>query len=251
MRRGIAAGVAAALMFAAMLVGSFGVLLESGLRAHGQLDRYAGAVAVVARSQSVSHTTGSGESKQTETRPLTERARIPDAEAEAARLRAVPGVTGVVKDVSVPVVDDRGRQLTGHGWESAALTGAPLGSGRAPVGDRQVVLPATDGATVGATVQLQTDGGPQPFTVSGLVNGGGDVYFSQSYAAALSGHPGSADALVVLGGPGTSVAALQQAAPDRVVATGAGRGDVEHPALPPAPPPPRWTTRPSPPPGRI
>ncbi|MBB4945165.1 putative ABC transport system permease protein [Kitasatospora gansuensis] len=234
MRRGIAAGVAAALMFAAMLVGSFGVLLESGLRAHGQLDRYAGAVAVVARSQSVSHTTGSGESKQTETRPLTERARIPDAEAEAARLRAVPGVTGVVKDVSVPVVDDRGRQLTGHGWESAALTGAPLGSGRAPVGDRQVVLPATDGATVGATVQLQTDGGPQPFTVSGLVNGGGDVYFSQSYAAALSGHPGSADALVVLGGPGTSVAALQQAAPDRVVATGAARGDVEHPAVPAA-----------------
>ncbi|MFJ9516899.1 ABC transporter permease [Kitasatospora sp. NPDC101801] len=234
MRRGIAAGVAAALMFAAMLVGSFGVLLESGLRAHGQLDRYAGAVAVVARSQSVSHTTGSGESKQTESRPLTERARIPDAAAEAARLRAVPGVTAVVKDVSVPVVDGLGRQLTGHGWESAALTGTPLGAGRAPVGDRQVVLPASSGATVGAVVPLRTDGGPQPFTVSGLLAGGTDVYFAQPYAAALSGHPAGADALVVLGGPDTSVAALRQAAPDRVVATGTARGDVEHPAVPAA-----------------
>jgi putative ABC transport system permease protein len=243
-RRGIAAGVAAALVFAAALVGGFGVLLQSALQAHGQLDRYAAAVAVVSGPQTVSQTVTRGGSQDTDSRPVLERDRVPVAESD--RLRAVPGVRSVVADFSIPVVTRMRGELTGHGWDSAVLLPATLASGRVPTGADEVVLDAasaaelggtgsTDGTgvKVGGTVVLQAGGGqPRPYLVSGLLSGDADaVYFSQAQAAALSGHPGSADALVVLGAPGTSTQALRAVAPGLVVATGAARGDVEDPAV--------------------
>ena len=241
MRRGIAAGVAAALVFAAALVGGFSVLLQSALQAHGRLDRYAAAVAVVSGPQTVSQTVTRGDSQDTDSGPVLERDRVPVA--ESARLRAVPGVRSVVADFSIPVVTGTGNELTGHGWDSAALLPAALTSGRAPAGTDDVVLDAASAAglgrtgktdvKVGGTVVLQAGGGqPRPYLVSGLLSGDADaVYFSQAQAAALSGHPGSADALVVLGAPGTSTRALQAVAPGLVVATGTARGDVEEPAV--------------------
>ena len=244
MRRGIAAGVAAALVFAAALVGGFGVLLQSALEAHGQLERYAAAVAVVSGPQTVYLTVTSDGSQDTDSSPVLERDRVPVA--EAARLRAVPGVRSVVADFSIPVITKTGSELTGHGWDSAALVPTTMASGRPPTGADEVVLDAASaaelggtggtsgtGVKVGDTVVLQSGAGaPRPYLVSGLRSGGGDaVYFSQAQAAALSGHPGSADALVVLGAPGTSTQALRAVAPGLVVATGAARGDVENPAV--------------------
>ncbi|MFL9683526.1 FtsX-like permease family protein [Streptomyces sp. KL110A] len=238
MRRGIAAGVAAALLFAAALTGAFGVLLESALRAHGAVDRYAPAVAVVAASQRVEKIVDSGESQRTEVRPLLERARVSIAPAE--RLAEVPGVVRVVADVSVPVVAADGTVLTGRGWESTALGPVELRSGRAPLAPHEVAMAAGSGAEVGDTVRLQAGGrAPESYRVSGLVSGGSGadgggravVWFGDRTARTLAGHPGRADALVVLGEDGTSSEALAAAAPGLLVATGASRGDVENPGV--------------------
>ncbi|MBF9072754.1 ABC transporter permease [Streptacidiphilus fuscans] len=239
MRRGIALGVAVALAFAAMSMGAFGVLLESALRAHAPVERYASAAAVVAGPQSVSVVRQDGKDRETQTRPLVERDRVPLA--DAARLRTVPGVANVVPDVSVPVVAlpaTGGAPVTtvGHGWDSAQLTSTAPTAGRAPVAADEVTLDQATaqrlGAQPGSSVELQVNAAPRQFRVVGVTPGPG-VYFSQAEAESLSGHPGSADALVVLAAPGQSVSAsaLGRAVPGLSVSTGAARGDVEDPAV--------------------
>ncbi|MET8742379.1 ABC transporter permease [Streptomyces sp. NPDC004728] len=230
MRRGIAAGVAVALLCAAALTGAFGVLLESALRAHGSADRYERAVAVVAASQRVEVV----KDDQTDVRPLVERARVPVSVAD--RVRTVPGVTGVVADVSLPVVTADGAVRTGRGWDATALTGVELRAGRAPQAEHEVAVDSGSGRAVGDTVRLQVGGkAPEPYRVSGLVadgsGAGRDVWFGQRTAQVLSGRPERADALVVLGTKETSAQTLRAAAPGLVVATGAGRGDVENPEV--------------------
>ncbi|SCF67806.1 ABC transporter permease [Streptomyces sp. Ncost-T10-10d] len=230
MRRGIAAGVAVALVCAAMLTGAFGVLLESALRAHGSADRYERAVAVVAVSQRVEVV----KDDQTDVRPLVERARVPVSVAD--RARAVPGVTEVVADVSLPVVTADGAVRTGRGWDATVLTAVELRAGRAPQAEHEVAVDSGGGRAVGDTVRLQVGGrAPEPYRVSGLVAGGSgaghDVWFGQHTAQVLSGRPEHADALVVLGTEKTSVQSLRAAAPGLVVATGADRGDVENPEV--------------------
>lgn len=247
MRKGIAFGVAAALAVAAMVLGAFGVLLESGVRAHGTLDRYASAAAVVHGEQSVTYARGSGDNKNSESRPLVEPARVPVA--LSGSLTAVPGVGDVVADFSVPVVavpsggtsgaSGAVPTLTGHGWDSAKLTPTTLTSGHAPSSAHDVVLDAGTAAKLGvhagSEVRLQLSDAPQDYAVSGISSGGpaATLYFTQQQAATLSGHPDRADALVVLPAPGAhvSASALRHAAPGLDVATGAARGDVEHPAI--------------------
>ncbi|MEY9871964.1 putative ABC transport system permease protein [Streptacidiphilus sp. MAP12-33] len=244
MRRGIALGVAVALAFAAMSIGAFGVLLESALRAHAPVDRYASATAVVTGRQSVSVVRLDGKDHETQTRPLVERARVPLG--DVGKLQAVPGVANVIADVSVPVValpTAGGEPVTtvGHGWDSAALTAAEPASaepatGRAPAAADEVTLDQATarrlGAQPGSSIELQVNAAPRQFRVVGVTAGPG-VYFSQREAEALSGHPGSADALVVLATPGQSVpaSALAHAVPGLVVDTGAARGDAEDPSV--------------------
>ncbi|ACU73321.1 protein of unknown function DUF214 [Catenulispora acidiphila DSM 44928] len=245
MRKGIAFGVAAALAVAAMVLGAFGVLIESGARAHGTLERYASAAAVVHGEQSATYSHGSGDNKDSESRPLVEPARVPLA--QAAPLKAVAGVGNVVADFSVPVVaaaasgspGSPGSTLTGHGWDSSKLVPTALSSGHAPVSAHDVVVDAGSatrlGAHVGADVRLQIDGAPQDYRVAGISSTGpsATVYFTQQQAETLSGHPDRADALVVLPSAGAHVfaSALRHAAPGLDVATGAARGDVENPAI--------------------
>jgi putative ABC transport system permease protein len=243
-RKGIAFGVAAALSVAAMVLGAFGVLIESGVRAHGAVDRYASAAAVVHGSQSVTYVHGSGDNKNSDSRPLVEPNRVPVA--LAGSLKAVPGVADVVADFSVPVVavpSDGGAlntalTLTGHGWDSAQLVPTRLASGHAPAAVGDVVLDAGSaarlGARVGSDVRLQIDRAPRDFRVSGVSSSGpGTLYFTQQQAETLSGHPERADALVVLpvAGGHVSTSALRHAAPGLDVATGVARGDVENPAI--------------------
>ncbi|NUR27750.1 MAG: ABC transporter permease, partial [Catenulispora sp.] len=238
MRKGIALGVATALAVAAMVLGAFGVLIESGLRSHGTLDRYASAAAVVHGEQTVTLVKGSGEDKSSESRPLAEPNRVPAT--LAGELKAVAGVGDVVADFSVPVVAGLGgATLDGHGWDSAKLVPTTLTSGHPPVSVHEVALDKASAARLnvqtGSTLVLQTSGAPQAYQVSGLSSGGpaGTAYFAQQHAAALSGHPDRADALVVLsaGGAHISTSALKHAAPGLEVATGSARGDVENPRI--------------------
>ncbi|NUR58639.1 MAG: ABC transporter permease [Catenulispora sp.] len=271
MRKGIAFGVATALAVAAMVLGAFGVLIESGSRSHGHLDRYASAAAVVHGEQSVTVVTGSGDNKSSESRPLTEPNRVPVA--QAAGLRAVAGVRDVIADFSVPVVPvvapvsssvsnsvsssvsnsvsdsvsdsvpdsvpNSAPTLTGHGWDSAKLTPTTLTSGQAPSSPHDIVLDTNTatrlGVKPGSEISLQIDRAPDDYRVSGISTGGppATLYFTQQQAETLSGHPDRADALVVLPASGAhvSTSALRHAAPGLDVATGAARGDVEHPQI--------------------
>jgi putative ABC transport system permease protein len=226
--RGAFAGVFAALLFAAALVGACGVLIEAALRAHGPVERYEAAAAVVTGPRTVSTTVKElGDPPREATRPVTEPSRI--ASGAADRLRAVPGVRAVVADVSFPVLLPSGRTLTGHGWDSAALRPYELSAGRAPQAPDEVVLSRSAGVALGTTVKVQTSGAPRPYRVSGIVGDGpAAAFFTPATATALYGHPGRADALAVIGDPDTDE--LRKAAPGLTVSTGKARGDVESPA---------------------
>ncbi|MFC6883156.1 MULTISPECIES: ABC transporter permease [Actinomadura] len=227
--KGAYVGAFVALVFATVLVGACGVLVESALRAHAPVERYGAAKAVVTGPQKIERVMkrpGSDPEKQS--RPLTEPARLPVSAAE--RLRAVPGVRAVVPDVSFPVVAGAGRVLDGHGWDSAALRPSRLSAGRAPQAPGEVALDARAGVEAGAVVRLQIGDVPRPYRVTGLVAPGGPpaAYFAPQAAAALSGHPGQADALAVLADGKVDTGALRKAAPaGATVATGDARGDVE------------------------
>ena len=238
--RGPQVAIFAALVLAAALIGACGVLLESALRAHAPVERYGAAAAVVTGPQSVEHEVERlGEAPAEQSRPLAEGSRAPVA--AAAKLRAVPGVRDVVADLSFPVLLPSGRAVTGHGWRSAALRPYELSSGRAPRTAGEVVLSSSAGVPAGGTVRLRAGGTSRPYRVTGLVaDGAPAAFFTGTTAAALYGHPGRADALVVLGEegvPGEDIKgediehALRAAAPGLTVATGAARGDAEDPAV--------------------
>ncbi|MBE1535748.1 FtsX-like permease family protein [Actinomadura algeriensis] len=229
--KGAFAGVFAALLFAAALVGACGVLVESALRAHAPVERYAAADAVVTGPHDVrTRVDRLGEAPAEASRPVAERPRVPLS--AAARLRAVPGVREVIADVSFPVVLADGRALTGHARESAALTGAGPRAGREPRAADEIVLGRDAGARVGETVSLRVDAEPRPFRVVGLApSGTGSVYFAPATAAALYAHPGKADALVVLADEDLDEDALRAAVPGLDVATGDARGDAEDPSV--------------------
>ncbi|MDL4821431.1 ABC transporter permease [Actinomadura opuntiae] len=229
--KGAFAGVFAALLFAAVLVGACGVLLESALLAHAPVDRYAAADAVVTGPQKVTQRMKRvGDDPEQQSRPLAERARVPVA--AAGPLRAVPGVRAVVADVSFPVLTSTGRAVTGHGWDSAALRPYQLSEGRAPRRPDEVVLSRSAGVRPGAAVRLQAGGTPRPYRVTGLVSSGpAAAFFTTGTAMALNGHPGRADALAVLADGKPDADALRKAAPGLTVATGSARGDAEDRAV--------------------
>ncbi len=121
-RLGTFTGALVALFAASVLAMAWGMQLESMLRTHPPVERYAGAAAVVTGQQTV------GADHDV---PLSERARV--SSALAARLAAVPGVRAAIGDVSVPArLGDRA--AVAHGWSSAALTPYVLSAGRPPAG---------------------------------------------------------------------------------------------------------------------
>src|SRR5438105_13236547 len=86
------AGALIALFAAAVLTTAWGMQLESVLRGHPPVERYAAATAVVAGDQIV------GADHDV---PLGERARL--STSLTSRLAAVPGVRAAIGDTSVPV----------------------------------------------------------------------------------------------------------------------------------------------------
>ena len=127
-------GAFIALMAASVLTMAWGMQLESVLRGHPPVERYAGAAAVVTGQQTV----GADDDVL-----LAERARVDSA--LAGRLAAVPGVKAAIGDVAGPVRPG-GREAVAHGGSSAALTPYVLGAGGPPAGPGEVV--DVDGHTV-------------------------------------------------------------------------------------------------------
>src|SRR6516165_1580922 len=125
-RLGTFAGALLAFFAASALAMAWGMQLESILRTHPPVERYAAAAAVVTGQQ----TAGTGHDVL-----LSERARVPAA--LVPRLAAVPGVRSAIGDVSVPA-ELGGRAAVAHGWSSAALTPYTLTAGRPPRGPGEV-----------------------------------------------------------------------------------------------------------------
>src|SRR6516164_8281823 len=153
-RLGTFAGALVALFAAAVLSMAWGMQLESMLRTHPPVERYAGAAAVVTGQQSV----GAGHDVL-----LTERARV--SSALAARLAAVPGVRAAIGDVSVPARLGN-MAVVAHGWGSAALTPYVLSAGRPPVRPGEVVTGYP--AMLGARLPLAATEPTRTVTVVGI-----------------------------------------------------------------------------------
>src|SRR3954465_11622735 len=121
------AGALVALFAASVLTTAWGMQLESVLRGHPPVERYAAATAVVTGQQIV----GSDHDV-----PLGERARV--SSALTARLAAVPGVRSAIAAVSAPA-QLGGREPVPHGWSSAPLPPYVLTAGRAPASPDEAV----------------------------------------------------------------------------------------------------------------
>jgi putative ABC transport system permease protein len=220
-RLGAFTGALVALFAAAVLSMAWGMQLESILRTHAPVERYAGAAAVVTGQQDAGQDV-----------PLGELARV--SSALAARLAAVPGVRAAVGDVSVPA-QLGGRAVGAHGWSSAALTPYVLIAGRPPVRPDEVVTGYP--AALGARLPLEAAGPVRTVTVVGVARPSRPVslqtaiFLTDAEATLLAGHPGTVDAIGVLAAPGFDVARLRAAAGGAQVLTGAARGTAEYPEL--------------------
>src|SRR6516225_2133321 len=220
-RLGTFAGALIALFAAAVLSMAWGMQLESILRTHAPVERYAGAAAVVTGQQKV----GAGHGVL-----LTERARV--STGLVARLAAVPGVRSAIGDVSVPAgLGDRA--VVAHGWSSAALTPYVLSAGRPPAGPGEVVTGHP--ATLGARLTLAATEPARTVTVVGVarprhpISQQAAIFLTDAEAARLAGHPGQVDAIGVLAARGFEVSRLRAAAPGAQVLTGDARGAAEYP----------------------
>src|SRR3954452_8736184 len=223
-RLGTFTGALVALAAASVLTTAWSMQLESLLRGHPPVERYAGAAAVVTAPQMV------GPDHDV---PLTERARV--SSALTARLAAVPGVRAAIGDVSVPVRLGV-RDAVAHGWASAQLTPYVLRAGRAPVRPGEVV--AGYRAALGARLSLASTEAARTVTVVGVArarHAAGQqraIFLTDAEAQRLGGHPGRVDAIGVLAGAKRlDVSRLRAVAGGARVLTGAGRGKAEHPEL--------------------
>jgi putative ABC transport system permease protein len=215
-------GAFVALIAAAALATAWGMQLDSVLRIHPPVERYAGVAAAVTGHQMVGadHDVALGE-----------RARV--STALAARLAAVPGVRAAIGDDSIPARLG-GRAAVAHGWSSAALTPYALTAGRAPARPGEVV--AGYPAALGTRLELASTVPAGRVTVVGVARphhrvAQAAIFLTDGEAARLAGHPGTFDAIGVLAGQGFDADRLRAAAGGADVLTGDARGRAEHPEL--------------------
>lgn len=224
-----------AVFFGALIVSACGGLMETGIRSETPVQRLAAAPIVVGGQQTLAlpeedpATLDPEDKHKVKNATLPERVRV-DA-ALAGRLRAVPGVTNVVGEVSFPAQAGAASAL-GHAWDSAALTPYTL-KGEAPK-PGEVVVDAGLGLAVGDTLPVAAHGTVGEYRISGIAEApqtmrDSALFFAASDAEKLSGHPGQFDAIGVFGG---DVAAVTAAVGDAgVVTTGADRGLLEFPEV--------------------
>lgn len=224
-----------AVFFGALIVSACGGLMETGIRSETPVQRLAAAPIVVGGQQTLAvpeddpATLDPEDKHKYKNATLPERVRVDAGLAD--RLRAVPGVTNVVGEVSFPVQLGAASAL-GHAWDSAALTPYVL-TGEAPK-PGEVVVDADMGIAAGTTLPVAAHGTVGQYRVSGVAKApqsmrDSALFFAASDAERLSGHPGQFDAIGVFGGDAAAVSAVVGDA--GVVLTGADRGALEFPEV--------------------
>jgi putative ABC transport system permease protein len=215
-------GALLAFFAASVIAMAWGMQLESILRTHPPVERYAAATAVVTGRQAI----GADHDVL-----LSERARL--STGLGARLAAVPGVRAAIGDVSVPVRIGN-QPAVAHGWSSAVLTPYVLSAGRPPARPGEVV--AGYPVALGARLPMaSTD--PAAVTVVGVarprhpVTQQTAIFLTDAEASRLAGHSGRVDAFGVLAVPRVDVSRLRAVAGGAQVLTGDARGRAEYPEL--------------------
>jgi len=234
-RKGAFLATFVAVFFGALIVSACGGLMETGIRSETPVQRLAAAPIVVGGQQALAlpeddpATLDPEDKHKFKNATLPERVRLDASLAD--RLRAVPGVTDVVGEVSFPAQIGSASAL-GHAWDSAALTPYSV-QGQAPR-PGEVVVDAGLGIPVGATLPVAAHGEAGQYRVSGIATApqqtrDSAVFFSTEDAERLAGHPGKLDTIGVFGG---DVAAVTAAVGDAgVVTTGTDRGLLEFPEV--------------------
>jgi putative ABC transport system permease protein len=234
-----------ALFFAVGIVTTCGAMLESGIRYHGAMSRYAAAPVLVATTK-VQVTHGHGEDRETESYPLAERGRLDPS--LAARVAAVPGVRQVVTDSAVPgqvIAGDRTAPVEVHPWAAAPLAPFALRAGSAPAAGDVVLdqgLATRLGVRPGGRVRLGLASGVRTLTVGGIAAATGAA--PETPTVFVDGLTSAPQVIAVFGEPGIGPKKLADAVrhalpavPDRSAGAyphvfhGAGRGSVESPAV--------------------
>ncbi len=229
-----------ALAVGMVILTAMAAVVESGLRYRPEPQRYAAADVVVAhRTVTVTGKDLDGSTVRS-TVGLPEGGRVgADLAERAAR---IPGVAAAVADTSVPVSLPGGAAV-GRGWQSAALAPYRLVAGSEPRADDEIVVEAGL-AAVGTRLNLEIGGGTEPFRVSGVVesrvrsDGPQAVFLTDVRAAALTPHPGRADAIGIVLADGADRAevltAVRRLADQAGVTAYAGtdRGLAEQPGAP-------------------
>ncbi|MFF5226157.1 FtsX-like permease family protein [Dactylosporangium sp. NPDC000521] len=112
-----------------------------------------------------------------------------------SRLRATPGVLEAVPLRTFyvqrlvdgqPTGNPRDAVHSGRAWSSAGLGGYSIRDGKPPAGRGEVVVPASAGVPVGATLPVLTAAGPASWTVTGVFDGAG-FYVDEATASQLAG----------------------------------------------------------------
>lgn len=215
-----------AVFFGAVLAMACGGLMETGIRTAVPAQRLAAAPIVVTGAQSfqLPMENPGDEEEDVENGDLVERVRLDTG--LAAKIAAVPGVTGAVGEISFPATFGSAPVL-GHAWTSASLTPYNLTSGAAPR-TGEVVVPE---GRVGDRVDIGAHGKVESFRVSGTAaatTGEPALFFSPADASRLSGHPGLVDSIGVFAPVGTDLSAALTGVPHEIL-TGDDRGVAEHP----------------------
>ena len=178
------AGSFIALALGVGLLSGMALTLASTIGAGNEPPRwYVNARTVIAGTDSVSITTGSGEDRETETQRSSESRAVP-AELSTVDQTAIVDYAGYASADGAP-------GDTAHPWSSAALHDYAWVAGGAPHGDGEVVLTAPTALHPGDTVTLHTREGPKPFTVSGVLSTAAQpaFYVTDAKAKELAGVP--------------------------------------------------------------
>lgn len=239
-----------ALWFAVATVTTCGGMLESGLRYHGTVARYAAAPVLVAATD-LRVTEGSGDNRELDSYPLAEPAHLDPS--LAGRIAAVLGVRAAIADVAVP-----GRLVSAgstaavqlHPWSSARLAPFTLRAGAPPTRADQVVLDRSLAARIGARpgrqLRLGLASGMRTVRVAGVAAPTGTdpqsstVFVDDSEARTISGNVTEAIGVLPVPGVGaqTLATAVRRVLPPLPthrsgayvqVYAGAARGSVESP----------------------
>lgn len=223
LRHRVAASLAT---FVAVLLGSAiliacGGLFETAIRLQAPPQRLAGVPVVVTGPAGFALP-----DEESETVAYAERSGV-DA-GLAAEIAAIPGVRQAIPDVSFPAVVPGGTHvLSGHSWESAALTPYTLIAGAEPR-PGQVVVNDGSGAQPGDKIDIVVAGKSEPFTVSGVARGPVEaVFFAQQDTRRFWSRPGTVDLIGVFPGTVPVDDLARQLPPGLSILTGDDRGAAE------------------------